>query len=26
VGEVDDWKQEEYTEVYKLAKNEKENK
>tara|TARA_R100000353_G_scaffold172583_1_gene137921 strand:- start:39 stop:239 length:201 start_codon:yes stop_codon:yes gene_type:complete len=25
VGEVDDWKQEEYTEVYKLAKNEKEN-
>ncbi len=25
VGEVDDWKQEEYTEVYKVAKNEKEN-
>ena len=25
VGEVDDWKQEEYTEVYKLAKNEKES-
>lgn len=26
VGEVDDWKQEEYTEVYKLAKNEKESR
>jgi hypothetical protein len=25
VGEVDDWKQEEYTEVYKLAKNEEES-
>ena len=25
VGEVNDWKQEEYTEVYKLAKNEKES-